>query len=114
MKKKNKTVYFLTINNSYGFFQFHVWATCLHEAKSLVIDVYNNQNYDDNLPKNRHQIKVDEVVVENIYEKKIKSHVISSDWSPSIQNADDYSTNCVNNFIDEMSKVIDEFEDREA
>lgn len=111
MKKVNKTVYCLEIKKDCGLFNFHIWANGIKEAIELAVEVYNNKNYNDDLPKNRGNVDIKDVKVKRVYNRDTEGHAISVSWMPMVSNIDDYRSSCVNNFIDEISKVIDNFEE---
>jgi len=111
MKKVNKTIYCLEIKKDCGEFYFHIWAYNIKEAKELALEVYNNKNYNENLPKDRELASINDVIVKKVYNRETESHVVSVTWMPKINNSDDYRSNCVNSFIDEISKIIDNFEE---
>lgn len=112
MKKFNKTIYFLILENEHGCFQFHVWAKDLNDAKMRASEVYNNENYNEELPRGRGKVSEENFELKKTYTRETKSHVLSIDSSDSFKLFDD-GLGKIDSFLDSVSKAIEDFESEE-
>ena len=112
MKKINKTIYFLILENEHGSFQFHAWANSIDDAKQIAVEVYNNKNYNEELPRNRGEVTKEDFELKQIYNRETKSHVLSINGSGFKKIFDD-KFDKIDSFLDSMSKAIEDFEDEE-